>query len=830
MRVLFEICFRDSQDHHVLLEESVKKGKEGKCGKSEELPVIMVQYEEELLSRHSKGGQKAQGGGLDPTGRRRGGQSSRQQPGRMLLRPRPPPALLLPVPPAAAVLPLPRPVRWSKGLCVNVLWREAWWEGILLEDLSPEKARMGVYFPDERGQNVFIIKDLQLCEQWEEERAGWSLRVRGKLPFFLLKPYSSSSPSPSSQSRSLQRPNLWKQQEAVFGAKKLIFKPIKPKTPVKIVGGPVKKKVEEEEEDSSDDDEMPSSCARLQRVSRFSSCIPGRRRAVMMAPAQQPPTSPTTSSDTNTSSSSKLLQKFGYGCGQARNNTHLLPELLQQQQHKRMKVQEEQQSRRRESLRSGIKQQQHEEEERQMGSRTLHHIRNSYRVVKKHEEEVVLLAAAASEGEHVREEFVDMVIHHHQQRHHQTEKKSRGFDSVEAYSTLGSNSVGISMVLRRRQQQPRQSAQEEEEFDRFEPDVNVGMMEKNLLHKVTMHYRKRPSANRQHCSFVDTERQCSKKRRCGGGATEAAAGPPHAVVDVLMPQLTQDEAAAAVAGARGSKNHVAAVVHKGLLGVQEKIGKKKGGHGGCRMEVKLSAPVDSVHEGGSLTSMNAKKSILSWLMDLGMLAVNQKLRYVHRTRKQIALDGWVTPEGVLCSCCKTIVTLSMFEAHCGSKLHRPCANIYVEDGRTLTELQIEALKNQNPSDQLAVYSHPATTVCPGRSRSGATTKVKECAADGNDDTCGVCGDGGMLICCDHCPSTFHLSCMELQVRCFLSPFWRLLWHPHGVVIVLPLLLEIVVACTPYVVIADFCYFLFRLFQKRTGSVPTAGVQYVVGRQ
>jgi hypothetical protein len=260
------------------------------------------------------------------------------------------------------------------------------------------------------------------------------------------------------------------------------------------------------------------------------------------------------------------------------------------------------------------------------------------------------------------------------------------------------------------------------------------------------------------------------------------------------------------------------------------MGKKKGGRGGCRMEVKLSAPVDSVHEGGSLTSMNAKKSILSWLMDLGMLAVNQKLRYVHRTRKQIALDGWVTPEGVLCSCCKTIVTLSMFEAHCGSKLHRPCANIYVEDGRTLTELQIEALKNQNPSDQLAVYSHPATTVCPGRSRSGATTKVKECAADGNDDTCGVCGDGGMLICCDHCPSTFHLTCMELQVTCFPSPFWRLLWHRHGVVIVLPLLLEIVVACTPYVVIADFCYFLFRLFQKRTGSVPTAGVQYVVGHQ
>jgi hypothetical protein len=122
------------------------------------------------------------------------------------------------------------------------------------------------------------------------------------------------------------------------------------------------------------------------------------------------------------------------------------------------------------------------------------------------------------------------------------------------------------------------------------------------------------------------------------------------------------------------------------------------------------------------------------------------------------LDGWVTSEGVLCGCCKTIVTLSMFEAHCGSKLHRPCANIYVEDGRTLTELQMEALRKHNSSER-SIYFHPAMR--PGRRQSGIT-KGKEHAADGNDDTCGVCGDGGMLICCDLCPSTFHLTCMELE--------------------------------------------------------------------
>lgn len=197
---------------------------------------------------------------------------------------------------------------------------------------------------------------------------------------------------------------------------------------------------------------------------------------------------------------------------------------------------------------------------------------------------------------------------------------------------------------------------------------------------------------------------------------------------------------------------------------QENSRKKNGARGGCRMEVLLSAPSghEFLEDGTAATGGSAaRKNILSWLIQAGALVKDQKLIYLHKGKKNLG-HGWVTTEGVLCGCCNDVFTLSYFEEHCGSRLHRPCQNIFVDGGKSLTDLQMEVF--QKELDFTGSRVHFKTGSGKRRRSVKAEGKVE---GDGSDDTCGVCGDGGVLICCDHCPSTYHLACMELQVNLHL---------------------------------------------------------------
>ncbi|XP_028763841.1 increased DNA methylation 1 isoform X2 [Neltuma alba] len=138
------------------------------------------------------------------------------------------------------------------------------------------------------------------------------------------------------------------------------------------------------------------------------------------------------------------------------------------------------------------------------------------------------------------------------------------------------------------------------------------------------------------------------------------------------------------------------------------------------------------------------RTVLSWLIDNGILSINDVIQYRNLKDNAVIKDGRITGDGIICKCCNKLLTLSEFKYHGGDRLNRPCLNLFMGSGQPFTLCLLEAWS--------AEY----------KARKSGNQTMKEDDDDKNDDSCGLCGDGGELICCDNCPSAFHLACLSVQ--------------------------------------------------------------------
>ncbi|KAG8371508.1 hypothetical protein BUALT_Bualt13G0094900 [Buddleja alternifolia] len=156
-----------------------------------------------------------------------------------------------------------------------------------------------------------------------------------------------------------------------------------------------------------------------------------------------------------------------------------------------------------------------------------------------------------------------------------------------------------------------------------------------------------------------------------------------------------------------------------------------------------------VREMNASSSQQTPRTVLSLLIDNNVVLPRSKVQYRGREDSSLKAEGRIAREGIKCSCCGEIFSLGNFEAHAGSTSDRPSANIFLEDGRSLLECQLQ-MKRQHKSKNR--YSRSKSREIKGNRRNKK-----------NDYICSVCHYGGELVLCDQCPSSFHTHCLGLKV-------------------------------------------------------------------
>ncbi|TVU47435.1 hypothetical protein EJB05_07038, partial [Eragrostis curvula] len=138
------------------------------------------------------------------------------------------------------------------------------------------------------------------------------------------------------------------------------------------------------------------------------------------------------------------------------------------------------------------------------------------------------------------------------------------------------------------------------------------------------------------------------------------------------------------------------------------------------------------------------KTVLSLLLEKNILLPRDRITYKQTSDGPVIKEGSINKDGIKCLCCNEIFTLENFEVHAGISTPLPSAHMFLKDGRSLSQCLIEFMGENRPKDSLHL-------------------RLKGRYSDlESDSICSVCNDGGEILLCDNCPSSFHHDCVGLE--------------------------------------------------------------------
>ncbi|OEL27279.1 Increased DNA methylation 1, partial [Dichanthelium oligosanthes] len=156
------------------------------------------------------------------------------------------------------------------------------------------------------------------------------------------------------------------------------------------------------------------------------------------------------------------------------------------------------------------------------------------------------------------------------------------------------------------------------------------------------------------------------------------------------------------------------------------------------------APVLYSGHGRVLPSQHRAKTVLSLLIEKNILLPRDKVTYKQISDGPGIKEGFIGRDGIKCMCCNEIFTLENFEVHAGSSTPLPSAHMFLKDGRSLSQCLVEFMGGNKPKDSLRVRLK------------GRNSDLE------SDSICSVCHDGGEILLCDNCPSSYHHDCVGLE--------------------------------------------------------------------